>query len=141
MSREFHRNLLFAAVSILTVASMLLAHEGHSHAPASAKTLKNPLQGTDAELSNGRALYQKNCASCHGTDGKAQTPAALAMKVRPTDLTGHAVHGLTDGEIYWVITHGIKSSGMPNYAPKYTDQERWEITLYARQLRTATANR
>ncbi|MGH9887279.1 MAG: c-type cytochrome [bacterium] len=32
---------------------------------------------------DGAALYQKNCAGCHGPDGKAGTPAAKAMKVPP----------------------------------------------------------
>ena len=30
---------------------------------------------------DGAALYAKNCASCHGPDAKADTPAASAMKV------------------------------------------------------------
>jgi mono/diheme cytochrome c family protein len=111
------------------------ASDGHSHAPASAKTLKNPLQGTAEELAGDRTLNEKNCASCHGPDGKAHTQAAFAMKVRPADLTDHAAHGLTDGEIYWVITRGIKSSGMPGYAAENSERERWEITLYVRQLR------
>ena len=29
---------------------------------------------------DGAALYAKNCASCHGADGQADTPAAKAMK-------------------------------------------------------------
>ena len=30
---------------------------------------------------DGAALFAKNCASCHGPDAKAATPAAAAMKV------------------------------------------------------------
>jgi hypothetical protein len=57
------------------------------------------------------------------------------MKVRPAGRTEHAVHGLTDGEIYWVVTHGIKTGGMPGYAAKNSAGERWVIKLYTRQLR------
>src|SRR5215831_3480067 len=39
------------------------------------------LGGTLAVAQDGTALYQKNCASCHGADGMANTPAAKAMKV------------------------------------------------------------
>jgi mono/diheme cytochrome c family protein len=36
---------------------------------------------------SGRALFQQNCASCHGDDGKGAGPAAVAFKVQPPDLT------------------------------------------------------
>jgi mono/diheme cytochrome c family protein len=36
---------------------------------------------------NGRALYVRYCASCHGTGGRGDGPAADAMQPRPTDLT------------------------------------------------------
>jgi len=129
--------LLVAAASASIAVSTALAHEGHSHAPASAKALKNPLKGTEADLASGGTPYQRNCASCHGTDGKAHTEAALKMKVKPADLTDHAVHGLTDGEIYWVITNGIKTSGMPGCEAKTSERERWQMTIYTRQLREA----
>ena len=34
-----------------------------------------------AHAADGAALYKAKCAGCHGPDGKAETPAAKAMKV------------------------------------------------------------
>jgi len=124
------------AVSTWTVDFIASAHEGHKHphAPASAKKLKNPLTTTDENIEAGRVLFNKNCATCHGEDGKAKTDVAKAMKVKPTNLTDKAMHGITDGEIYWVVTNGIKKSGMPTFKSKAADNERWQMTLYVKHL-------
>lgn len=112
------------------------AHEGHkhSHAPASAKKLKSPLKVDGEAIAAGRALFNRNCASCHGEDGKSRTDIAAAMKKKPTDLTAKEMSGITDGEIYWVITNGIKNSGMPAFKARVKDQERWQMTLYVKHL-------
>ena len=36
---------------------------------------------------SGQEMYKTWCASCHGTDGKGDGPAASALKKMPTDLT------------------------------------------------------
>lgn len=41
------------------------------------------------------AIYRRYCASCHGTDGRGDGPAAGALNPRPTDLTKSAL-GLSD---------------------------------------------
>jgi mono/diheme cytochrome c family protein len=104
----------------------------HSHAPASAKKLKNPLQATEENINAGKTLYASKCATCHGEDGKAKTNVAEAMKVKPADLT--TLHERTDGEIYWVITNGIPKSGMPALKTKVSNEDRWKITLYVKHL-------
>ncbi len=130
---------------LLLVASLLFglrafhsvsAHEGHKHsnAPASAKKLKNPVKVDEESVAAGRALFSKNCASCHGEDGKSKTDIAASMKKKPTDLTAKEMSGLTDGEIYWVVTNGIKKNGMPPFKVKEQAQARWQMTLYVKHL-------
>jgi mono/diheme cytochrome c family protein len=36
---------------------------------------------------SGKEMYVSYCASCHGVAGKGDGPAAVALKVAPTDLT------------------------------------------------------
>src|ERR1700692_3174661 len=36
---------------------------------------------------NGAEMYTAYCAACHGANGKGDGPAAVALKVPPTDLT------------------------------------------------------
>lgn len=138
MPKRIRLLVLIAAVGLLTTMWALdpsaSAHEGHRHAPATAKKLKNPLTATEENIDAGHALFNRNCASCHGEDGKAKTDVAEAMKVKPSDLTGHAMHGITDGEIYWVVTNGIKTSGMPALKAKTKPDERWQMTLYVKHL-------
>jgi mono/diheme cytochrome c family protein len=105
----------------------------HAHSPASAKGLKNPLAANRENIAAGRALYNQNCASCHGTDGKSRTQTAGAMKVRPTNLTGRMMQSRKDGDIYWVIANGISRSGMPAFK-KLTTNQRWQVTLYVKHL-------
>ena len=35
----------------------------------------------------GQAIFEERCASCHGTAGRGDGPAAAALKSRPADLT------------------------------------------------------
>lgn len=42
------------------------------------------------ELAEGRRLYLRLCASCHGTSGRGDGPVAPALGEKPTDLTALA---------------------------------------------------
>ena len=114
----------------------VMGHEGHKHsnAPASAKKLKNPLSANAEIIDAGKQVFDKHCASCHGEDGKAKTDIAAAMKKKPTDLTAKEMGGITDGEIYWVVTNGVTKSGMPAFKTKMNTQDRWKATLYVKSL-------
>ena len=44
-------------------------------------------KGKDAAVTEGRKLFVKHCASCHGENAKGQGPVAPTLKTWPTDLT------------------------------------------------------
>jgi uncharacterized repeat protein (TIGR04052 family) len=136
---RFTKLVLIAALILSTWAIQFdfnaSAHDGKQHAPAAAKKLRNPIaQPTDADIANGKALYEQHCAKCHGNDGKSKTQAAQMLKDKPADLTGHNMHMLTDGELYWITTNGIVKSGMPAMKSKMSERERWQTVVYMRNL-------
>lgn len=124
---------LLAAIWVADFSASAQEEHNHAHSPASAEKLKNPLAANSANIAAGRALYNQNCASCHGQDGKSRTGVAAAMKVRPTNLAGPAMKSRKDGDIYWVVTNGITRSGMPAFK-KLTANQRWQVTLYVKHL-------
>jgi mono/diheme cytochrome c family protein len=116
------------------------AHDAHgrSYAPIEARRLKSPIADAAGHLTEGQALYQSSCAGCHGDDGRSRTKLAGSLPVRPTDLSDYMMESMRDGEIFWVVTHGIARGGMqhmPGFEQALTDTQRWELVLWVRELR------
>ncbi|HUL54502.1 MAG TPA: c-type cytochrome [Opitutaceae bacterium] len=87
--------------------------------PAGALLLAWPCAGRAAD---GPALFADNCASCHGADGKARTPAG--RKVHAKDLS---LSQLTDEGIVRQIREGFRDShgqpAMPPFKERLSDEE------------------
>ncbi|HTP32994.1 MAG TPA: di-heme enzyme [Candidatus Acidoferrales bacterium] len=112
------------------------AHDahGHSSAPPEARLLKSPLAFTAEQAAAAQPVYGRRCAGCHGDDGKGRTPAAAKLPVRPTNLTEYLMESMRDGEIYWVVSHGIPGN-MPPFGDQLSETERWQLVQYVRHLR------
>ena len=69
-----------------------------------------------------RKLFVKNCAPCHGEDGRARSPAARKLGVK--DLTQNK---LTDEQIRTQILEGVQTKGssakMPAFKDKFSGDE------------------
>ncbi len=88
-------------------------------------------------LSDGKQAYDRNCASCHGEDGSGYGPEAAGLDPPPQDLTDPAFHeARTDGEMMWVLRHGISGTSMAASVGKgLTEEEGWAVIRYIRSLR------
>jgi len=87
---------------------------------------------------DGKALWTKNCASCHGPDGKAKTKMGEMLKVR--DLTDPAVHAtLTRDGVLKAIKEGVKDASgkqvMKGYADRLSDAESGAVADHVMSLK------
>ena len=101
-------------------------------APARAAKKKNPVEVNEASLAKGKAVYVKECASCHGDTGKGDGPAAKGLEKKPGDLASTKTLGQSDGALFWKITEGNKP--MATYEKTLTEEDRWHVINYMRTL-------
>src|SRR5574341_1368160 len=68
----------------------------------------------------GKAVYEVNCAACHGTDGKGDGPAAAALNPKPKDLVDKGfVNTLKDEFLQKVIKGGGQGVGLSPVMPPF----------------------
>jgi cytochrome c6 len=76
------------------------------------------------------ALYKQKCATCHGADGKGDTPAGKSMKVR--SLARPEVAKMGDDELAGAIEKG--KGKMPAYGKSMKIDEIKTMVAYIRSL-------
>jgi mono/diheme cytochrome c family protein len=101
--------------------------------PANFKSMKNPAAKGDASNKAGMALYNKNCASCHGKVGLGDGVKARALKDHPGDFSVAAYQDQTDGEHFYKTKMG--RGEMPKYEGKLSDDDIWNVVNYMRTFK------
>jgi cytochrome c oxidase cbb3-type subunit 3 len=61
----------------------------------------------------GQALFQANCAFCHGGDGTGKNWIGQFMEPKARDLTQYDVHSLPPARLRQVIRQGLPGTSMP----------------------------
>ncbi|MBI5205128.1 MAG: c-type cytochrome [Nitrospirae bacterium] len=100
----------------------------HPHKHKQYAKVKNPIPMGEQTIKKGAELYEKHCIGCHGKAGKAGGRLALAKAVY--------VHGDTDGEIFHVISDGIKGTPMRAFNKDLTKDMQWNLVNYVKSLIT-----
>lgn len=88
-------------------------------APPSVKNLVPPSITDNAE--NGKSLYEHQCASCHGAAGQGSGNIP--------SLTTASIKSASSGELFWFISKGDPSNGMPSWE-QIPETQRWQIVSY-----------
>lgn len=84
----------------------------------------------------GAAVYQAQCASCHGPVGRGDGAASQGLTPPPADLTDfRALAAATPLDFYRRITIGVTGTAMPAYEGRLSTDQRWAVAVYATMLR------
>lgn len=97
--------------------------------PAEYKAMKNPLKKTEKVMSEGKTMYDKVCAGCHGLTGKGDGEKVKNLvNVVPANLRLDEFQHETDGEHFYKIKFG--RDNIHSFRGKLDDESIWAIVHY-----------
>jgi high-affinity iron transporter len=92
------------------------------------------------DLANGRAIYERSCASCHGMRGLGDGPAAGALNPKPPAIgSAQAMHDRSPALLYRIMSVGVAGTPMVGFAGQLTPKQRWNVASYLTSLRSNAA--
>jgi mono/diheme cytochrome c family protein len=98
-----------------------------------APAQQNPVEPTEENLRVGMKLFKNDCAGCHG-DGSGPSywgtrsfyPRVPQFAQQPSQLTA--------AQMFWVVKHGVRYTGMAAWDGMLTDKEIWQAVTFLSQL-------
>lgn len=76
--------------------------------------------------------YEIGCAGCHGSPAIPRPSAAVNMLPPPPDLKDVEANW-TDGELFEIVRHGVRYTGMPAWPAQQREDEVWAMVAFIRQ--------
>lgn len=98
-----------------------------------------PVTVNAALLDRGQDRFNIYCAACHDRSGTGNGPVVQRGFTPPPKLSDPRVIAYRDGQIFDIISHGIRS--MPGHDKQIPVEDRWAIVAYVRaiqKMNTAT---
>ena len=102
--------------------------------PSSAKSAKNPFPSTAENVSAGMEHFADHCATCHANDGSGNTEIGQNLYPKPPDMRLAGTQDMKDGAIFYIISNGVRLTGMPGWGVSHGDEDTWKLVLFIRHL-------
>lgn len=104
--------------------------------PASARDRMNPEPATDVAFEDGLVHFADHCAACHANDGSGDTDYGRGLYPKPPDMRLARTQSLTDGELFYLIEHGVPLTGMPAFGSGTAEGETasWRLVHFIRRM-------
>lgn len=89
---------------------------------------------TPIDLEQGRALYQRHCADCHGPEGRGDGQQATSLSPRPGNLISAQTSAKSDQELMKIIAKGRPRTAMTGSEGRLSTEEQAAVLAYVRSL-------
>jgi mono/diheme cytochrome c family protein len=108
--------------------------------PQAMRSRANPVQPTPEVIDRALEHFADHCATCHANNGSGDTEIGRGLYPRVPDMRSAPTQALTDGELFSIIEHGIRLTGMPAWSNGTEEGEResWGLAHFIRRLSKLT---
>jgi mono/diheme cytochrome c family protein len=103
-----------------------------AHQAAKMRVTEPP--NSDASANTGAIVFSVECAACHGKDGRTPTHIGQSMYPRVPDLGSPEIQKWSNIQLFWIVQHGIRLSGMPGFEKFNTEEQSWHLVHFIRSL-------
>jgi mono/diheme cytochrome c family protein len=93
---------------------------------------RGPVAVTTELMERGRGRFDIYCTPCHSATGAGNGMVVQRGFLPPPSLHDERIVRMPDGEIFQVISKGIRN--MPAYGKQIPEADRWAIVAYVRAL-------
>jgi cytochrome c553 len=138
--------LVIVAILVVSGVVPIKASSGHWRITAAfldfAKTrsvsthawgIDAPALDDEALVLRGAGQYESACLPCHGGPGRRLPPVMAAMTPPPPELTNLLTRWSPE-ELFSIVKHGIKFTGMPGWPAQQRDDEVWAMVAFLRRM-------
>lgn len=122
-NRDPRRSRCHRLLTLVVGAGLICAFPAHAQRPASAT------------YERGKTIYEKNCAVCHGQDGRADTPVGRLLTPHPRNFADPVeMARVTVDRMYRAIKSGRPGTAMAQWGEILTETEIGDVIDYIRSL-------
>lgn len=99
-----------------------------------AQGITVPALGSEAQVLKGFQVFRSQCVTCHGAPGVGPDDFAMGLYPMPPSLGNESVQRESDAELFWIVQHGLKHTGMPGFGMSLSEEDMWHVVAFLRRL-------
>jgi mono/diheme cytochrome c family protein len=86
------------------------------------------------DLEQGRAIYERHCADCHGPEGRGDGRLAISLSPRPGNLVSAQTSAKSDQELLKIIAKGRPRTAMGGWDDRLSQEDQVAVLAYIRSM-------
>jgi len=93
-----------------------------------SQSISIPAPANSKRIQSASDFYYGTCAICHGAKGNPPQKFTRAMDPEPPDFTSPSWDIPEERELFWIVKHGIKMTGMASFGKEvFDDDQVWAM--------------
>ena len=122
----------------LPVVAWVLDNTMEHSVEAHARDVIVPAGYNNIDLRAGYDRFNEMCVFCHGAPGVEPRWLKKGLRPDPPNLAVTA-NDWTPAQVFWIVDHGIKMTGMPAMGSMYPDGDVWTVAAFVKSLPKITS--